>query len=70
MKPEWKLSFSSRLNPKHGRWYVVQTNYDRWKNTLFLDDRRTPAKMCLNRTTQKVHLHCHIQKDTVPMMDG
>ncbi|EGV99921.1 acid ceramidase isoform X1 [Cricetulus griseus] len=41
------------LDPKHDRWYVVQTNYDRWKNTLFLDDRRTPAKMCLNRTTQK-----------------
>ncbi|KAM7328692.1 acid ceramidase isoform X2 [Alexandromys fortis] len=41
------------LDPKHGRWYVVQTNYDRWKNTLFIDDRRTPAKMCLNRTTQK-----------------
>lgn len=41
------------LDPKHGRWYVVQTNYDRWKNTLFLDDRRTPAKKCLNHTTQK-----------------
>ncbi|KAL6080772.1 hypothetical protein STEG23_016045 [Scotinomys teguina] len=41
------------LDPKHGRWYVVQTNYDRWKSTLFLDDRRTPAKICLNRTTQK-----------------
>jgi hypothetical protein len=33
---------------------VVQTNYDRWKNTLFIDDRRTPAKKCLNHTTQKV----------------
>lgn len=41
------------LDPKHGRWYVVQTNYDRWKNTLFIDDRRTPAKKCLNHTTQK-----------------
>ncbi|XP_014641771.1 PREDICTED: acid ceramidase isoform X1 [Ceratotherium simum simum] len=41
------------LNPKQGRWYVVQTNYDRWKNPFFLDDRRTPTKMCLNRTTQK-----------------
>ncbi|XP_006149747.1 acid ceramidase [Tupaia chinensis] len=41
------------LNPKQGRWYVVQTNYDRWKNPFFLDDRRTPAKMCLNRTTQE-----------------
>uniref|UniRef100_A0A2K6RLT1 Acid ceramidase n=1 Tax=Rhinopithecus roxellana TaxID=61622 RepID=A0A2K6RLT1_RHIRO len=41
------------LDAKHGRWYVVQTNYDRWKNPFFLDDRRTPAKMCLNHTTQE-----------------
>lgn len=41
------------LDPKQGRWYVVQTNYDRWKKPLFLDDRRTPAQMCLKRTTQK-----------------
>ncbi|KAM5264764.1 acid ceramidase isoform 2-T2 [Ctenodactylus gundi] len=41
------------LDAKHGRWYVVQTNYDRWKSPFFLDDRRTPAKMCLNRTTQE-----------------
>ncbi|KAH0509931.1 Acid ceramidase [Microtus ochrogaster] len=47
------VAYTVRLDPKHGRWYVVQTNYDRWKNTLFIDDRRTPAKMCLNRTTQK-----------------
>ncbi|KAM6149839.1 acid ceramidase [Erethizon dorsatum] len=41
------------LDPKQGRWYVVQTNYDRWKNPLFLDDRRTPAQTCLKRTTQE-----------------
>uniref|UniRef100_A0A8C9QE04 Acid ceramidase n=1 Tax=Spermophilus dauricus TaxID=99837 RepID=A0A8C9QE04_SPEDA len=41
------------LDPKNGRWYVVQTNYDRWKSPFFLDDRRTPTKMCLNRTTQE-----------------
>ncbi|KAL4671286.1 hypothetical protein H8959_003995 [Pygathrix nigripes] len=41
------------LDAKQGRWYVVQTNYDRWKNPFFLDDRRTPAKMCLNHTTQE-----------------
>lgn len=41
------------LDPKLGRWYVVQTNYDRWKNPFFLDDRRTPAKNCLNRMTQQ-----------------
>ncbi|PNI34755.1 ASAH1 isoform 3 [Pan troglodytes] len=41
------------LDAKQGRWYVVQTNYDRWKHPFFLDDRRTPAKMCLNRTSQE-----------------
>ncbi|KAF7485822.1 acid ceramidase isoform X3 [Marmota monax] len=41
------------LDPKNGRWYVVQTNYDRWKSPFFLDDRRTPTKMCLNLTTQE-----------------
>ncbi|XP_012859291.2 acid ceramidase isoform X1 [Echinops telfairi] len=41
------------LNPEQGRWYVLQTNYDRWKNPFFLDDRRTPAKTCLNHTTQE-----------------
>lgn len=54
MKPERSLSFVSRLNSKQGRWYVVETNYDRWKSPLFLDDRRAAAKMCLNQTTQEV----------------
>ncbi|XP_028932775.1 acid ceramidase [Ornithorhynchus anatinus] len=40
------------LDALRGRWYVVQTNYDRWKRPFFLDDRRTPAMTCLNRTTQ------------------
>uniref|UniRef100_A0A8C5W840 Acid ceramidase n=1 Tax=Microcebus murinus TaxID=30608 RepID=A0A8C5W840_MICMU len=41
------------LDPKQGRWYVLETNYDRWKNPFFLDDRRTAAKTCLNRITQE-----------------
>ncbi|XP_004382838.1 acid ceramidase isoform X1 [Trichechus manatus latirostris] len=41
------------LNPKQGRWYVIQTNYDRWRNPFFLDDRRTTTKICLNQTTQE-----------------
>ncbi|XP_007953143.2 acid ceramidase [Orycteropus afer afer] len=41
------------LNPKQSRWYVVQTNYDRWRKPFFLDDRRTAAKICLNQTTQE-----------------
>lgn len=41
------------LDSKQERWYVVETNYDRWKNPFFLDDRRDAAKMCLNHTTQE-----------------
>lgn len=35
-----------------GRWYVLETNYDHWKEPLFLDDRRTPGMKCMNQTTQ------------------
>lgn len=52
-RPERNL-FVSRLKSKQDRWYVVETNYDRWKNPFFLDDRRTAAKRCLNQTTQEV----------------
>ncbi|XP_069487659.1 acid ceramidase [Ambystoma mexicanum] len=41
------------LDIKQGRWYVLETNYDRWKAPLFIDDRRTPAMKCMNRTTQE-----------------
>ncbi|XP_029442855.1 acid ceramidase isoform X2 [Rhinatrema bivittatum] len=41
------------LDINQGRWYVLETNYDRWKEPLFLDDRRTPAMKCMNRTTQE-----------------
>jgi len=44
LKPNWLGD--------HGQWYLVQTNYDHWENTLFLDDRRHPAMHCLNVTTQ------------------
>ncbi|XP_072526281.1 acid ceramidase [Salminus brasiliensis] len=40
------------LDLKQGRWYVLETNYDHWKEPLFLDDRRTPAMKCMNQTTQ------------------
>ncbi|KAK2498540.1 hypothetical protein MC885_010684 [Smutsia gigantea] len=42
------------LDPKQGRWYVEETNYDRWKNPFFLDDRRTAIKTCLNQATQEL----------------
>lgn len=40
----WDLSQS-----KSDAWYLVQTNYDHWKKPPFYDDRRTPAKKCLDR---------------------
>lgn len=40
------------IDVKLGRWYVLETNYDHWKEPLFLDDRRTPAMKCMNQTTQ------------------
>uniref|UniRef100_A0AAY4AAL9 Acid ceramidase n=1 Tax=Denticeps clupeoides TaxID=299321 RepID=A0AAY4AAL9_9TELE len=42
----------SLINLKMNRWYVLETNYDHWKDPLFLDDRRTPAMKCMNQTTQ------------------
>ncbi|XP_063314151.1 acid ceramidase [Pelobates fuscus] len=41
------------LDIPKGRWYVLETNYDRWKAPLPVDDRRTPAMKCLNKTGQK-----------------
>ncbi|XP_036315158.1 acid ceramidase isoform X1 [Pipistrellus kuhlii] len=41
------------LDLKEDRWFVVETNYDRWKHPFFLDDRRSAAKTCLNQTTQE-----------------
>lgn len=45
-------------------WYILETNYDHWENPLFLDDRRTPAHKCMQKTTSKVCIHipyriCH-----------
>uniref|UniRef100_A0A8C7YYK3 Acid ceramidase n=1 Tax=Oryzias sinensis TaxID=183150 RepID=A0A8C7YYK3_9TELE len=42
------------IDPKLDRWYVLETNYDHWKEPFFLDDRRTPAMRCMNQTTQTV----------------
>nr|XP_056711050.1 acid ceramidase [Euleptes europaea] len=41
------------LNAKKGTWYVLETNYDRWKVPLVVDDRRTPAMKCMNLTMQQ-----------------
>jgi hypothetical protein len=36
------ISLSSMPQGKSG-WYLLQTNYDHWKNPLIIDDRRTPV---------------------------
>ncbi|XP_053314987.1 acid ceramidase [Spea bombifrons] len=41
------------LDTKDDRWYVLETNYDHWKPPLPIDNRRDPAKKCMNRTGQK-----------------
>ncbi|XP_067386641.1 acid ceramidase [Emydura macquarii macquarii] len=41
------------LDVNGGTWYVLETNYDRWKAPLVLDDRRTPAMKCMNQTKQE-----------------
>uniref|UniRef100_A0A8D0DLD0 Acid ceramidase n=1 Tax=Salvator merianae TaxID=96440 RepID=A0A8D0DLD0_SALMN len=41
------------LDIKGGIWYLVETNYDRWKDPFVLDNRRDPAMKCLNQTKQE-----------------
>jgi len=47
-----KIADMWELTTSH-RWYLVETNYDRWTKPMFFDDRRTPAMKCMNETTQK-----------------
>lgn len=41
-----------RLNAEHGRWYLVETNYDHWVPPPSDDDRRDPAIKVMNETTR------------------
>lgn len=54
-KQNTNLDLFSSLDIKKGTWYVLETNYDRWKPPLVLDNRRGPAMKCLNQTTQEVN---------------
>lgn len=36
------------LNVSNHTWFILETNYDRWKKPLAIDDRRTPATKCMN----------------------
>uniref|UniRef100_A0A8D0HEI0 Acid ceramidase n=1 Tax=Sphenodon punctatus TaxID=8508 RepID=A0A8D0HEI0_SPHPU len=39
------------INTNGGPWYVLETNYDHWEDPFVLDDRRTPARRCMDRIT-------------------
>ncbi|XP_023658950.1 N-acylethanolamine-hydrolyzing acid amidase-like [Paramormyrops kingsleyae] len=41
------------LDPPHGQWFRVETNYDHWNPPPHGDDRRTPTIKALNDTGQK-----------------
>ncbi|KAH0616157.1 hypothetical protein JD844_027075 [Phrynosoma platyrhinos] len=41
------------LDLEKGTWYLVETNYDHWKDPFVLDNRRVPAMKCLNQTMQE-----------------
>lgn len=55
-KKNTNIYLFSSLDIKKGTWYVLETNYDRWKPPLILDNRRTPAMKCLNQTMQEVDI--------------
>ncbi|XP_075462819.1 N-acylethanolamine-hydrolyzing acid amidase-like [Ascaphus truei] len=40
------------LDPIHGEWFHVETNYDHWTTPPPHDDRRTPANKAMNATGQ------------------
>lgn len=40
---DWKITKNSQ-----DQWFVLQTNYDHWKNPPFYDDRITPGNYCMN----------------------
>ena len=50
-KEKQQTNLKSNQDSKH--WYLVETNYDNWKPPLFIDDRRTPAKHCIEQIGQK-----------------
>ena len=41
-----------RLGAEHGRWYLVETNYDHWVPPPADDNRRDPAIKAMNATTR------------------
>jgi len=43
--------WTTNLNKKE--WYLLETNYDHWKDVFVLDDRRTPGNNCMRNMTQE-----------------
>ncbi|XP_038055562.1 acid ceramidase-like [Patiria miniata] len=48
-----KPAYVEELDPKKGKWFVLQTNYDPVDKPPFFDDRRTSGVRCMTNTTQK-----------------
>ncbi len=45
----WRLNSTSTRSDK---WYLLETNYDHWKEVPIDDDRRTPGRKAMNDITQ------------------
>jgi acid ceramidase len=41
------------IGTRNSSWYILETNYDNWKEPFFLDDRRTPAHKCMKEMGQQ-----------------
>jgi acid ceramidase len=41
------------IGTRNSSWYLVETNYDHWKSAFILDDRRDPARKCLDQRGQQ-----------------
>ena len=55
------LTCLSSMDQGKSGWYLLQTNYDHWKNPLIIDDRRTPVSTHVSRASSFViFLHIHI----------
>lgn len=50
MFDQWDLKDALPADNKTTPFYVLETNYDHWKDVPFFDDRRLPAEECMDRT--------------------
>jgi len=52
VRNETGVEMEHEIKDTPGNWFVLQTNYDPGKKTLYLDDRQTPGENCMNNMTQ------------------